>query len=314
VKYADRYNLSHPLLDDFRRSWAQLTFMPIDPQTSSLEVYRGIPFTIPHRHYSHLFSVWPLHIGDMRDPWWHGVAQRSVDVWLNNPASDSEFFRPVASKMSTLLNRAGAAYGNISTLINNVFFVHSNTFYGESGGPCTETPYAAAWAVSELLLQSWNSSLDFFPAVPDVIEVPTKRRPLESDENDDDGNFQLAGLAGASFFRLRTMGGFLASAIRTIEATNATHIVSTTSMLAVERAPSLKHVRRGVDTQIVLRTSMARPLRAVNCDSLAIIDDVVETGDDYVALGLAQSVQCAVLLRQAGNNTLLVHAMKMSIA
>ncbi len=299
--YASTYNLTHPLLAEFQTTFEHLTFMPIDAATGSLEVYRGIPFTIPHRHYSHLFSVWPLHIGDLPDPAWYSVAQRSIDTWLNDPASDSEFFRPVASKMSTLLSRPGAAYGNISILINNLLFVQSNTFYKESGGPCTETPYAAAWAISELLLQSWNTSLDIFPAVPDVM--------VKYSGGDGSG---LVGLADASFFRVRAMGGFVVSATRAVLVNNATHIISTPAMLAVERTRRMRRADKHADNGerdaeaaapvevVTIWTTMQRPLVALNCDAPGQRLPLEETGGGYVRVALppptATGTPCVAVL------------------
>ena len=42
-----------------------LTWFPIDNVTNTLEIYRGVPYGVPHRHYSHLFSIWPLHLLDL---------------------------------------------------------------------------------------------------------------------------------------------------------------------------------------------------------------------------------------------------------
>jgi hypothetical protein len=297
IVYASRYNLTHPLLPNFKSTFDHLTLMPIDSSTESLDVYRGIPFTIPHRHYSHLFSVWPLHIGDLRDDWWRGVAERSVDIWLNDPASDSEFFRPVASKMSTILDRPAAAYGNISTLINNFFFVHSNTFYGESGGPCTETPYAAAWAISELLLQSWNSSLDFFPAVPDVIVKKNQQGPRDHDQSQEQTETSAssllddAGLADSAFYRIRCMGGYLASAARKVIANNATHVVSTPTFLTIERISG----RQG-DHAVIIRTTMERPLHALNCDDQTKRLKIIETGGGYISVEVSDAISCFAVL------------------
>ena len=104
------------------------------------------------------------------------------------------FYRPVASKMNALLGRKAAAYSNISILL--MTRVTPNTFYNEgSQGSCTETPYAAAWAIGELLVQSWNNTVDCFPGVEDYPDAA-----------------HLLGISNASFYQLRTEGAFLASA------------------------------------------------------------------------------------------------------
>ena len=159
---AKEHNLTAPNMPQYIDALARLQVFSIDPVSRTYEIYSGVPYTIPHRHYSPLCMIWPLHLTDLDDVLWRGIADRSVDLWLATPELDSMFYRPVASKMNVLLGRKASAYSNISILL--MTRVTPNTFYNEgSQGSCTETPYAVAWAIGELLVQSWNNTVDCFP-------------------------------------------------------------------------------------------------------------------------------------------------------
>jgi alpha-L-fucosidase 2 len=91
--------------------------------------------------------------------------------------------------MSALMQRHEAAFGNITFLLDK--YIQPNTMYYEGNHfPCGETPPAAAGALQDLLLQSWDENIHVFPSV------------------DDDKLRQV------SFYEFRTEGAFLVSARR----------------------------------------------------------------------------------------------------
>lgn len=162
------------------------------------------------------------------------------------------FYRPAASAMNVLLKQHAAAFDNVTYLLHHR--IEGSGWYREGAtGSCTETPYAAAWAVADWLLQSWNTTraggggapahvLDFFPGVQDV--VPLAEGPYAA---------APAKVATARFFRLGAEGGALGSGARELVSSNATHYVTRTAFVAVEAGA-------GGSGSIVLRTNMARPL------------------------------------------------------
>ena len=95
-----------------------LTWFPIDNVTNTLEIYRGVPYGVPHRHYSHLFSIWPLHLLDLTNETQSTTARDSINLWLATPEEDSMFYRPAASAMNVLLRNNAAAFDNVTYLLN----------------------------------------------------------------------------------------------------------------------------------------------------------------------------------------------------
>ena len=98
-----------------------------------------------------------LHLLDVTNTTQYNIARSSINLWLATPEKDSMFYRPAASAMNVLLGQQAAAFDNISVLLNNR--IEGSTWYREGAqGSCTETPYAAAWAVVNWLVQSWNTT------------------------------------------------------------------------------------------------------------------------------------------------------------
>jgi hypothetical protein len=169
--------------------------------------------------------------------------------------------------MNVMLGQNAAAYDNVTFLLGTR--IEQNTFYREGGaGSCTETPYAAAWAVTDWLMQSWNGtglgndtvSIDVFPGVDDVVSLAT---PYDA---------APAVLANASFFNLRAVGAVMVSAARAVDVVNATHVVSRTAWVSV--TPTLPAAPAPI-----VRTSLQRPL-AVSPASAS----VTEIGDGRVVV------------------------------
>lgn len=251
AELAEKYNLDSPHLAAWAATLANLTFFPIDNKTQTLEIYAGVPYDQPHRHFSHLFSIWPLHSLDVSNATLYAVAANSINLWLATPEEDSMFYRPAASAMNVALQQNAAAFDNITYLLHNR--IEGSTFYREgSQGSCTETPYAAAWAVADWLLQSWNTTklssppglhiLQYFPGIDDVI--PLAQTPYDA---------APARVATASFWRLAAYGGVTASGARAFVTSNATHYVTRTSWVGLEMPTG---------GTAVIRTNLQRPLAA----------------------------------------------------
>jgi alpha-L-fucosidase 2 len=278
---ADEYGLTSPNLPAWNATLASLTWYSIDPVSNTFEIYRGTPYGTPHRHYSHLFAIFPIRAIDFTNQTQWLISKESVDRWLATPEEDSQFYRPAASAMNVMLGQRAAAFDNVSYLLHTR--IEANTFYREgSQGSCTETPYAAAWAVTDWFFQSWNrtalvhdsrgrpaSILDFYPGVDDVIrldDTPYVAAPSKA--------------ATGAFWRLGGEGGFLGSAARAIVVQNATHFITRATFVAVESTAG---------APCVVRTTMQRPLVASGPPGVSL----TELGDNLVlvsGLGAGQGV------------------------
>jgi hypothetical protein len=268
---AAQYNLTSPSLPSWPATLAALAGPSVDPAGSGLEIYAGVPYGQPHRHFSHLFAVFPARTLDLGTPAGRALAEVSLDTWLATPELDSLFFRPAAAHMNVMLGRLPAAWSNLTFLVLESGRIEANTFYREgTAGSCTETPYAGAWAIADWLLQSHNDSfapgeaglIDVFPGVSDMIDLFS-----------DAGAAEAAGVALASFFRLAAEGGFVVSAARRLDAqsSNASFYATNTAWLSVES-------RFGASLRV--RTSLARPLVASGPPGISL----TELGDRVVLI------------------------------
>ena len=72
---ATEFDPNDPALPVYANIVANLAPYPIDPSTGSWEVAAGVPFAVPHRHYSHLLAMYDLQVG------------RSIRVFYGRPFS-----------------------------------------------------------------------------------------------------------------------------------------------------------------------------------------------------------------------------------
>lgn len=177
------------------------TLAPYPIDENGLMIAHGVPLNVSHRHFSHLMTIWPLRTLNFTDAGDLRLATTSVDHWVGLPGALTGFCRPAMSQMSVQFGRREAAVTNITFLLDE--WMKPNTFYTEgSNGPCTETPYAATYAMQALMLSSYNGTQRVFPGVDDAT------------------------LPGAAFYGLRGEGAFLVSAARR---NNATRFVAVES-------------------------------------------------------------------------------------
>lgn len=165
----DRFNLNDPLAAKWRDALANLTPNPVDEKTG-LMVGAGQPFDESHRHYSHLFSIYPLHLLDPQSPADRPLIEKSLDHWASMPAKWRGYSYTGASAMSSWLGRKDDAVKFLNEFLNKGF-IKPNTMYTEAG-PVIETPLSGAASIHEIVLQSWSmkpfgTHIRVFPAVPD---------------------------------------------------------------------------------------------------------------------------------------------------
>jgi len=164
----DRFNLHDPLAEKWRSTLANLTPNPIGPD--GYMVGAGQPFDESHRHYSHLFSIYPLHLVDPQSPADRPLIEKSLDHWASMPAKWRGYSYTGASAMSSWLGRKDDAVKYLEQFLSKNI-IKPNTMYTEAG-PVIETPLSGAASLHEILLQSWSmqpfgTHIRVFPAVPD---------------------------------------------------------------------------------------------------------------------------------------------------
>ena len=216
---------SDPALPLYIDIEARLAPFPVDNRTGSFEVAAGLPFAVPHRHYSHLLMMYDLDLlssanssvaAASLDVWWNITCAGPQALWPDWPASDNVqcrgFTQAAMAAMNNQLNRSLATLGNLTSYLRlvglpnaqygeEVYFGHPEQF-----SPVSESAYSAAASVYTMLVRSspWPplpgpspQSGSAATATPLVHLWPAS------------GNF-----ANATFFRLRCQGALLASSVR----------------------------------------------------------------------------------------------------
>jgi alpha-L-fucosidase 2 len=164
----ERLKLNDPLAAKWRDTLANLTPNPIGPD--GYMVGAGQPFDESHRHYSHLFSIYPLHLVDPQSPADRPLIEKSLDHWASIPAKWRGYSYTGASAMSSWLGRKDDAVKYLNEFLDKPNVIKPNTMYTEAG-PVIETPLSGAASIHELLLQSWSmqpfgTHIRVFPGVP----------------------------------------------------------------------------------------------------------------------------------------------------
>jgi hypothetical protein len=218
-----KFGLSDPQLPAWADVAANLTDYPCEPEDGSLKVAANVSFSIPHRHWSHLFAIMPLHDWRWRtaDDSLRARILASLDrysgvtcrVWMaEGDAPDGKagivwrapngFTYGGIALMNAYVQRAEAAAGNITAFLDTL--MPAATLYGEENqSPNIESPLSLSYAAHQMMAQSQDEPIvAIFPAVPTAW-------------------------ANASFTRLRVAGGFLITAQRTAGATDFVHVAAT---------------------------------------------------------------------------------------
>lgn len=150
-----------------------------------------------HRHYSHLFMIFPYHLLDWEDFENYTKMSLSMERWNGNEGYS------YTGKASMLCSRADPGDGDKALGLIKSFltkYIRKNTLYNESG-PCMETPMSAMCSLEDMYLQDWGSIIRIFRGCPDSWKE-------------------------CSFKNMRAAGAFIISAVRKNGETVYVHIKS----------------------------------------------------------------------------------------
>lgn len=175
----ERFALKDPFAVRCRETLAKLAAPPVH-ETQGFMIGAGQPLEISHRHFSHLFAIYPLHLLDFDAPADRALAEKSLNYWIGFEGALQGYSFTGASAMSSWLGRREANVKFLNEFLDR--FVKMNTMYLESG-PVIETPLAGAAAIHEVLLQSWTpdsfgTQIRVLPALPDDWKDATIHRLL----------------------------------------------------------------------------------------------------------------------------------------
>ncbi len=157
-----RLNADDPIVAECQDVLKRLVDYPIDEKTGVM-VGKGLPFTESHRHWSHLFMIYPFHEWDWADPERRPLMEKSLENWTGLPEKFRGYSWLGAASMWAAAGEGDKAMGYL-----DVFLAKStlaNTLYRE-GFPVIETPLAGARTIQELLMASHGDRIRVFPALP----------------------------------------------------------------------------------------------------------------------------------------------------
>jgi hypothetical protein len=157
-----RLGLRDPVTARCREVLAELAPYAVD--STGFMVGKDLPFENSHRHWSHLFMIYPFHEWSFDDPSQAPLVEKSLNHWLARPEAFAGYSFMAAGAMHALAGRGDAAVESLHDFLKFRGCL-PNGLYRESG-PCMETPFFTARVMQELLLTSHGDFIRVFPAVP----------------------------------------------------------------------------------------------------------------------------------------------------
>jgi alpha-L-fucosidase 2 len=161
----ERLKLNDPLAAEIKDVSANLAAYPVDPNEGFM-VGEGQKFAYSHRHWSHLFMIYPFYECTYDDPQQGSLIDKSLKHWLSYSEAYRGYSWLAAASMTAMKGDGDTAAAYIlKSLDHDRYPALPNTLYLESS-PVIETPLLAARSIQDLLLTSYNGVIRVFPAVP----------------------------------------------------------------------------------------------------------------------------------------------------
>ena len=182
VEIDTTYRINDPQLADWIDFQQHLTDYPYSEQTGYKLSDKYEFADTSHRHYSHLFMIYPYYLVNWENPAHRERIKLSVGRWKGNQG----YSRTGKAAMLLSMGDGDGALEQMKVFFGR--FLKPNTLYAESG-PVIETPMAAMSTLHEFYMQDWGERIRVFYGMP-------------------------AAWADASFVNLRAKGAFLVSATR----------------------------------------------------------------------------------------------------
>lgn len=154
--------------DPDKKLWNRILLYLTDyPQSdeNGLHIAATSPYAESHRHYSHILAFYPLHLLSENTKPDRALAEKTIRYWQSKTEALLGYSQTGAASMYAMLGDGNKAVKHLENLWKG--FITPNTMYHEDGNPVIETPPSAVTSITEMLLQSHNGYIDFFPAVPD---------------------------------------------------------------------------------------------------------------------------------------------------
>jgi alpha-L-fucosidase 2 len=197
---ATKFKIADPLLARWKELLAEMADYNTDE--NGIMVGKQLPFAKPHRHYSHLFAIFPLYEMNVEnDPQRIPLMRKSIQHFTELDGDNCMYKFSGASSLWAALGEGDSALHwlkrslqilprfSVPPAPSRIPTVTQNTFYSERENPTFESPIASSRSMLDMLLQDWGGVIRVFPAMP-------------------------ASWKEAAFYQLATQGAFLITAVR----------------------------------------------------------------------------------------------------
>lgn len=180
-----RLNIKDKQRSEWKKTLKNLISYPVDQNGYMASASQSAP--LGHRHWCHLFQIYPYYLVNFDQPENKDVILRSLKHW-GSPSIPNTWTQAVISSMYSSMQDGDNALKHLDIALNTPN-LSKNITHSETKNPCSETYGGLSRMLQDMLLQSWGNKLRIFPGV--------------SSEWKD-----------AVFHRLRAEGGFYVSANR----------------------------------------------------------------------------------------------------
>ncbi len=200
IDCANRLKIDDPLLPKWKDRLTKMQDFNIN--NDGIMIGKDQPFEKPHRHYSHLFTIFPLYDTTIDNaPERIPLMRKSVQHFTDLDGDNCIYKFSGASSLWASLGDGDNALKWLNRSLEllprfgvppqpaRIPTVTANTFYSERENPTFESPISASRSMLDMLFQDWGGTIRVFPAMP----ISWK---------------------DASFYNLRAQGAFLVSAVR----------------------------------------------------------------------------------------------------
>lgn len=193
-----RLKIDDPLIPRWEETLLKMA--PYQTNENGIMIGKNMPFSKPHRHFSHLFTIFPLYETTIeKSPEKLPLFQKSIQHFTDLDGDNCMYKFSGASSLWSSIGEGNKALFWLDRSLDllrrfaappapsRTPTVTSNTFYSERENPTFESPIASSRAILDMLIQDHDQLIRVFPACPENWE-------------------------NAAFHDLRTAGAFLVSA------------------------------------------------------------------------------------------------------
>ncbi|WP_093598763.1 glycosyl hydrolase family 95 catalytic domain-containing protein [Lentzea waywayandensis] len=165
IDSAAKLKIKDPLEPKWREVLRDLTPYPVD--ANGFMIGAGVPFTVSHRHFSHLLATFPLMTVNWDQQENRALIEKSLHHWMSLEPAHRGYSYSGSGSIAARMFRGDEAYAYFVKMFDTTkrFPVLENTMYTEAG-PVVETPLSGAQTIHDFVCQSWGGIVRVFPAVP----------------------------------------------------------------------------------------------------------------------------------------------------